>query len=123
MLGCMPEEPASSCPFAYSTSQLASFLPGPDTDMDALHSALRETERKPDDNIQLVRLSVAQDDEDEDTPHHYPPLASSPSSCDNFTVSSLAVSPVDATEDACETIFCISMSGHAVTSPSEAFLD
>lgn len=101
---CTPGEPVSSRLFAYSVNRSASFLPGLDIDVDALH----ETETKPVDNVYIVSPSIAQDDNDKDTPHHYPPLASTPSSDDNFIVSPLAVSSAGATEDTCKTMFRVS---------------
>lgn len=111
------EKPVSSCPFAYSVSRSASFIPGPDMDVDALYSALQESERQPDYDVHMISPSVIQGEDDEDT-RHYSPLASSPSSYDNFTVSPLAGSPAGATEDARENVFRVTTSGRTIVSPT-----
>lgn len=87
-------------------------------DVDALQRALRDPERQPDYDIHMISPSDAQDD-DEEAPNHYFPLASSPSSYDNFVVSPLAVSPAGATEDAREHAILVSHSVRTVVSPSD----
>ncbi|THH11438.1 hypothetical protein EW145_g672 [Phellinidium pouzarii] len=123
------EESVSSHPFAYSVSQSASFIPGPDMDIDGEREDVDRSESQPDFDVHMISPSgVAEGEEEEidqdETRRFSRPAVDSESfhtSFDGFSLSPSPVSctsPAGATEDGRENTFHVTTSGCTLTSPT-----
>ncbi|KAI5123265.1 hypothetical protein M0805_001354 [Coniferiporia weirii] len=125
------EESVSSCPFAYSVSQSASFIPGPNMDVDEEREGFDELESEPDFDVHMISPSGAAEGEDEDdfderdVRRFSRPTVDSESfhtSFDGFSISPSPISctsPAGATEDGrVDNRFRVSTSGGTLTSPT-----